>query len=47
MESISFEIAHCSSSEQDYEPEHLIDSSPGNGVDPFENVSHRGWQTQR
>lgn len=47
MESIPFEIAHCSSSEQDYEPEQLIESSPGNNKDPFENVSHRGWQTQR
>ncbi|KAG2212314.1 hypothetical protein INT47_001674 [Mucor saturninus] len=47
MESIPFEIAHCSSSEQDYEPEHLLESNAGNNSDPFQNVSHRGWQTQR
>jgi centrosomal protein CEP104 len=47
-ESIPFEIAHCSSFEQDYEPEHLIESSPGNQQqDPFQNVNHRGWQTER
>ncbi|KAI8047903.1 hypothetical protein BDF21DRAFT_433785 [Thamnidium elegans] len=47
MESIPFEIAHCSSSEPDYAPEQLIESSPGNNQDPFQNVSHRGWQTKR
>jgi centrosomal protein CEP104 len=49
IESIPFEIAHCSSFEQDYEPDHLIESSPGNNntQDPFQNVSHRGWQTKR
>lgn len=50
MESIPFEIAHCSSFEPDYEPHHLILVSPAadnSQQDPFQNVSHGGWQTKR
>lgn len=47
METIPFEIAHCSSFEQDYEPEQLLISSPRDNQDPFHNVNHRGWQTKR
>ncbi|KAI8352457.1 hypothetical protein EDC96DRAFT_567082 [Choanephora cucurbitarum] len=38
MESIPFEIAHCSSFEQDFEPDHLIGEL---------NQKNRGWQTKK
>lgn len=47
METVPFEIAHCSSFEQDYEPEQLLISGPSANQDPFQNVNHRGWQTQK
>lgn len=47
METVPFEIAHCSSFEQDYEPEQLLISGPSTNQDPFQNVNHRGWQTQK
>lgn len=47
METVPYEIAHCSSFEQDYGPEQLLISGPTTNQDPFQNVNHRGWQTQK
>ncbi|KAG1050182.1 hypothetical protein G6F43_007531 [Rhizopus delemar] len=42
MQPIPFEISHCSSFEEGYEPDYLADSSHQE-LDP--NDTHRGWQT--
>lgn len=50
IESIPFEIAHCSSFDPNYEPDQLVDSSPGDKslVDaPVQLISRRGWQTRK
>jgi hypothetical protein len=45
---LPFIIIHCSSFEEDYEPEQLIQSSPGNQYDDsFGNVKVKGWQTAK
>jgi hypothetical protein len=43
IESIPFEIAHCSSFDQDYKPESLAEPFEGG----IQSISHRGWQTQK
>jgi hypothetical protein len=50
IESIPFEIAHCSSFDPNYEPDQLIDSSLGGQslVDQHvQLISRRGWQTRK
>ncbi|KAG1146601.1 hypothetical protein G6F37_011937 [Rhizopus arrhizus] len=44
MKPIPFEISHCSSFEEGYEPDYLVDSSHQE-LDP--NDTHRGWQTTK
>ncbi|KAK4519903.1 Oxysterol-binding protein 4 [Mucor velutinosus] len=43
IDSIPFEIAHCSSFDQDYKPESLAEPFQGD----IQRISHRGWQTQK
>ncbi|CAO3623139.1 unnamed protein product [Mucor fragilis] len=43
VDSILFEIAHCSSFDQDYKPESLAEPFQGD----IQRISHRGWQTQK
>ncbi|KAL9553121.1 hypothetical protein MBANPS3_003429 [Mucor bainieri] len=43
IDSIPFEIAHCSSFDQDYKPESLAEPFHGD----IQRISHRGWQTQK
>lgn len=44
LEVIPFEIAHCSSFEEGYEPDHLVESG-NEELDP--NEQYTGWQTKK
>ncbi|KAI8885345.1 hypothetical protein K501DRAFT_322450 [Backusella circina FSU 941] len=44
--SLPYEIVHCSSWDDDYEPEQLVKTSPGNQLEPS-STKYRGWQTPK
>ncbi|RCI04153.1 hypothetical protein CU098_000103, partial [Rhizopus stolonifer] len=44
--SLPYEIVHCSSWDEDYNPEQLVISSPGNQLEPLP-VKCKGWQTPK
>lgn len=43
---LPYEIVHCSSWDEDYDPEQLVKSSPGNQLEPLP-IKCRGWQTPK
>ncbi|KAG2192917.1 hypothetical protein INT46_009323 [Mucor plumbeus] len=44
--SLPYEVVHCSSWDDEYNPEQLVKSSPGNQAEP-QQVKCRGWQTPK
>jgi hypothetical protein len=44
--SLPYEIVHCSSWDDDYEPEQLVKTSPGNQLEPSD-TKYKGWQTPK
>lgn len=44
--SLPYEVVHCSSWDDEYNPEQLVKSSPGNQVEP-QQIKCRGWQTPK
>lgn len=46
LTSLPYEIVHCSSFDDDYSPEQLAKSSPGNQLDSIP-VKCKGWQTPK
>ncbi|KAL7335139.1 hypothetical protein PS15p_200658 [Mucor circinelloides] len=44
--SLPYEVVHCSSWDDDYNPEQLVKSSPGNQVEP-QQMKCKGWQTPK
>ncbi|KAI8985964.1 hypothetical protein BDB01DRAFT_849801 [Pilobolus umbonatus] len=44
--SLPYEIVHCSSWDDDYSPDELVKSSPGNQIEPLPSKC-KGWQTPK
>ncbi|KAI8640199.1 hypothetical protein BD408DRAFT_420103 [Parasitella parasitica] len=44
---LPYEVVHCSSWDDEYSPEQLVNSSPGNQVEPHQQTKCKGWQTPK
>ncbi|KAK4513166.1 uncharacterized protein ATC70_012961 [Mucor velutinosus] len=45
--SLPYEVVHCSSWDDDYNPEQLVKSSPGNQQVEAQQIKCKGWQTPK
>ncbi|CEP16010.1 hypothetical protein [Parasitella parasitica] len=44
---LPYQVVHCSSWDDEYNPEQLVNSSPGNQVEPHQQTKCKGWQTPK